>query len=319
MSFDHDLSRSSAGQADISIVVPAYKGERTIVDCLESIAVAARGRRCEVIVVDSSTDTTSELISRHFPDVILIRSEQRLSAGEARNLGAAAARGQRIFFTDQDCIVPPDWIERFEAHLADDGIAGVGGAVGIRNIGSASGCALYFLEFLNHFPRDAPARRDDKFLVGCNSAYRAEVLRSIRFPDQTLGEDILFVHQLRSAGGHVVYDPAVAVLHQNREGWREFFRYNDKMGRASARYHVDLGLWWAAPVLRWPWLAYLAPLVVLPSIARDLLRSRRSYLWRFLPLAPMCLLGNLMWANGFRKAAGGLRRKRARVCKEVPA
>jgi cellulose synthase/poly-beta-1,6-N-acetylglucosamine synthase-like glycosyltransferase len=291
---------------DISVVVPAYNGAHTIIECLRSVERATRGRRAEIIVVDSSTDPTAEIIRHHFPNAVLVRSDVRLSAGAARNLGAAAAHGRLIFFTDQDCIVPEDWIEQMEAHFADPTVHAVGGAVGIRNLSSASGCALYFLEFLNHFPRNGQPRRDGNFLVGCNSAFRAAVGHAAPFPDRTLGEDILFSKQLQERGLHLVYDPRIAVSHHNRDGWREFFRYNDRMGRASAQYHAELQLWWAAPVLRWPSLAFVAPLVVLPSIARDLLRSRRSYLLRFLALIPMCLLGNLTWANGFRQEAKGI-------------
>ncbi len=304
----HD--RTSTTEIDISVVVPAYNGERTIAGCLESIERATRGRRREIIVADSSADHTPEIVRQRFPDVVLIRSETRLSAGAARNLGSAAARGRLIFFTDQDCLVPPDWIDRMEEHLQDAAVHGAGGAVAIRNLSSASGCALYFLEFLNHFPGNRLPRRDDNFLVGCNCAYRAEVIRTLRFPDKTLGEDILFSNQLRDRGFHTVYDPRVEVLHQNREGWTEFFDYNDKMGRASASYHFVLKLWWAIPVLRWPSLAFSAPIAVLPSIAWDLVQSRRSYLLRFILLGPMCLLGNLVWANGFRQQVREMRRKR---------
>src|SRR5204863_7014618 len=116
----------------------------------------------------------------------------------------------------------------------------------------------------------------------------------------TLGEDILLSKELRTRGFTIVYDPRSEVLHQNREGWNTFFEYNRKMGRAAADYHALIQLWWAAPVLRHPHLAFLAPLAVLPSIAWDLLQSHPSYLLRFLLLAPICLLGNLVWANSFR-------------------
>jgi hypothetical protein len=68
-----------------------------------------------------------------------------------------------------------------------------------------------------------------------------------------------------------------------------------------------LRLPWAVPFLTHPMLAFAAPAVVLPCIARDLLRSRWSYLWRFLLLLPMCLAGNLVWAAGFRRQALALR------------
>ena len=292
----------SAGEIDISVVVPAYDGEHTIAACLESIDRATQGRRREIIVVDSSaSDATADIVRLRFPEVILIRSQRRLSAGGARNRGSEAAHGRLVFFTDQDCMVPPDWILRLERHLEDPAVDAAGGAVGIQDLSNLSGCALYLLEFLNHFPSNAGARRDSNFLIGSNFCCRAEVFQVVRFPDQTLGEDILFSNKLRNHGFHTVHDPATAVLHENRQGWREFFDYNYKMGGAAASYHQQLQLWWAAPVLRWPILAFCTPGLVLPSICINLLSAPWSYLFRFLLLAPICLLGNLVWAGGFRR------------------
>ena len=290
-------------------MIPAYFGAHTIADCLASIERATRGRDREIIVVESSGDATAEIVRQRFPDVVLIRSAERLSAGGARNRGAARARGRLVFFTDQDCIVPSDWIDRLERHLEDPSVGAAGGAVGIRNPSNLSGCAVYFLEFLKHFPGNGPPRRDENFLVGCNSAFRADVLQKMSFPDQTLGEDVLLSHALRRHKFGVVYDPRSEVRHHNREGWGEFFNYNRKMGRSAARYHHVLLRWWAAPFLRIPALAFLAPMVILPSIALDLARSRLSYFFRFLLLSPMCLLGNLVWASAFRRQVLEMRRK----------
>ena len=288
---------------DLSVIVPTYNGERTIVDCLESVQRATCDRRAEVIVVDSSNDATPDLVHRSFPGTILVRSAQRLSAGEARNRGVALARGALIFFTDQDCVVPADWIHRFEEHFRVASVDGAGGAVGIRNLSSASGCALYFLEFLYHFPGHGPPQRDSRFLVGCNAAYRAEVVRTLQFPDQTLAEDVLFWHRLRSRGFHTVHDPSIEVLHQNKEGWNVFFAYNYQMGRAAAAYQAALGRRWTAPFRHYPSLAFAAPLAILPLIVVSLVRSRPAYLPRFGLVAPMCVLGNLTWARGFRHQA----------------
>jgi len=265
---------------------------------------AAAGHRSEIIVVESSGDDTAATIRKRFPTVTVIQSAEQLTAGGARNRGIEAARGRLIFFVDQDCVVPPNWIDALEAHLSDPSVGAAGGSVGIQNPSNWSGCAVYFLEFVYHFPkRDSPAR-DDNFLVGCNCVYRAEVVRRIRFPDQTLGEDVIFSRQLRQIGYAAIYDPRVEVRHHNREGWSEFLNYNRKMGRASADYHDALKYRWIAPFFAAPFLAFLSPLVILPLVGFDLLRSRWSYFFRFLMLLPICLVGNLVWANAFRRQVG---------------
>jgi GT2 family glycosyltransferase len=288
---------------ELSVVVPTYNGERTIVDCLTSIERAIGPRAAEIIVADSSKDATPALVSSRFPRVRLLSSNARMSAGGARNHAVAVANGSLVFFTDQDCLVPPDWIDRLETHLRDPAIDGAGGAVAIRNFASASGCALYFLEFLNHFPANGRPRRDVGFLVGCNAAYRASVFRTVRFPDQTVGEDVLFGCELLRQGFHTVHDSTIEVLHQNKEGWKTFFDYNYRMGQASANYQSALGSRSGGVALRHPIVAFGAPLFILPAIARRLARSHRGYLGRFSRLAPMCLLGNLWWAVGFWREA----------------
>jgi glycosyltransferase involved in cell wall biosynthesis len=286
---------------DVSVIVPAYHGEATIAKCLKSIDQSTQGRSREIIVVDSSaSDETAKIVSR-FPEVILIRSKERLSAGAARNRGRQASRGRLVFFTDQDCIVPADWVDRLEKYLQDPGVGAAGGAVGIQDLWNWTGCAVYFLEFLTHFPGVEPARLDANFLVGCNFGSRAELFKVARFPDRTLAEDILFSNSVHKSGFHTIYDSRVVVLHKNRTGLKTFFQYNYKMGRAAAGYHQILRLRWAAPVLRWPLLAFFTPIAVLPRICISLLRSPWSYLLRFLLLAPLCLSGNLVWASGFRR------------------
>jgi GT2 family glycosyltransferase len=288
-------------EPEISVVIPAYLGAGTIGDCLRSLKQALAGRAHEIIVVESSGDAALDIVRQQFPDVRLIPSEKRLSAGAARNRGATEARAPLLFLTDQDCIVPPDWIERLGDHLKDPAVSAAGGAVGIRDLSNLSGCAVYFLEFLRHFPSGKGASRNENFLVGCNSAYRTDAVRRIPFPDQTLGEDVLFSHDLRRSGLTFVYDPGVEVRHHNRTGWGEFFEYNRKMGKASADYHDAMKRWWIKPFFAMPALTFLAPAIILPSIGAALVTTRWSYFIRFLLLLPMCLLGNLVWAAAFRR------------------
>ena len=215
-----------------------------------------------------------------------------------------------MFFVDQDCEVPRDWISVLEKHFATPATGGAGGSIGIRNPESLTGCGVYFLEFLRHFPHDGPPQRNLNFLLGCNCAYRTEVLRDGGFPDQTLGEDVLLSHHVRQRGFDLVYEPGMKVMHVNREGLREFFRYNTQMGTASAGYQMAMQQPYAWLFLRLPALALLAPGVVLPLIFARLLLFSRQYLGTFLIILPLCLAGNLVWAVAFRRQMLAFRRRR---------
>jgi hypothetical protein len=135
------------------------------------------------------------------------------------------------------------------------------------------------------------------------------------FPDQTLGEDVLLSHQMRQQGFELVYDPRVEVLHRNREGREQFFRYNTKMGTASAADQLILKRPRSRLFLRLPILAFLTPAVVLPVIFVRLLRcsKRRTYLPTFLRLLPLCLAGTLVWAAAFRREVLASRRRSSRA------
>jgi GT2 family glycosyltransferase len=285
---------------EISVIIPAYQGRSTIRQCLASVMKAVEGWSCEVLVIESSGDGSVEIVQDCFPRVEVIASAFRLTAGQARNMGIQRARGRWLFCVDQDCLVPSDWIERLLHHLDKPGVGAAGGSMAVANRDNISGWCVYFLEFFNHFPHRLPRVRRDNFLIGANSAWRAEVFQKVTFPDQTLGEDLLLSQAVRRLGLAVVYDPSISVCHYNRSGWREFRRYSRAMGRAAAHDQQKLGGRAIRWIERWPPLVFGVPLVVLPLIGWRLLSAPPSYGIRYLGLLPCCFAGQLLWAEAFR-------------------
>lgn len=96
---------------NISVVIPTHNRAHTMARALDSV-LAQTLLPSEVIVVDDgSTDTTSELLSRHYPQVrVLSQSNQGVSA--ARNTGIRAARDEWIAFLDSDDSWLPRKLER---------------------------------------------------------------------------------------------------------------------------------------------------------------------------------------------------------------
>ena len=100
----------------ISIIIPAYNCEKTLVQCLSNV-VNQTLQDIEVIIVnDASTDRTWDIIMEcesQFPHLIMaINSDVNRGAGGARNVGLMYASGEYIGFVDSDDIVSPNMYEK---------------------------------------------------------------------------------------------------------------------------------------------------------------------------------------------------------------
>ncbi len=112
----------------ISVVIPTHNRKELLRRCLEAV-VNQEYPNYEVIVVDDgSTDGTGEMVWREFPQVRYLRQEPNRGPAAARNRGIEAAQGEVVAFTDDDCIVPSDWLATLaEALRRWPDVAGVGG------------------------------------------------------------------------------------------------------------------------------------------------------------------------------------------------
>jgi glycosyltransferase involved in cell wall biosynthesis len=243
---------------DISVVVASYNASHTIADCLEGLA-AQKTRRCfEVIVADSSTDRTPQIIARDFPWVRLLHFPKRLYPGMARNMGIEAAKGAVIAFIDADCVPAPDWVERIaRAHESARSVVG-GGMVCSRD-DSLIQLAYFFGEFSQWLPRQ-PARWI-KDQPTANISYKRKLFEKRGgFNDQDYCSDTDFNFGLIEQGHGIWFDPAILVRHQSPAGLGHVLRHQIIHGRAFGRWRMKRRHW---PLLRrvlyaafWPVVAF---------------------------------------------------------------
>lgn len=100
----------------VSIIIPAYNCEKTLIQCLGNV-VNQTLKDIEVILVnDASTDRTWDIIlecEAQFPEIIMaINLEANRGAGGARNVGLMYATGEFIGFVDSDDIIATDMYEK---------------------------------------------------------------------------------------------------------------------------------------------------------------------------------------------------------------
>jgi GT2 family glycosyltransferase len=96
---------------DISVVIPTHRRETRLAFALEALAEQSLAReRFEVIVVRSPSTPPPHASA---PDGLEVRflSADIASRPGQRNAGIAAARGDLIAFTDDDCRPAPGWLE----------------------------------------------------------------------------------------------------------------------------------------------------------------------------------------------------------------
>jgi len=196
----------------ISVIIPVRNGAHTIARGLKA-AFASRGPDFEVIVVDDASDDDSAAIARRFPCRVL-RLEGHSGAAAARNAGAALARGEALFFTDADCLMCEDTLERVQQALS---AAGPGTLVG-GTYTPAPGDDTFFSRFQSAFIHysETKCAADPDYLATHALAIRAGAFRRQRgFAEGSLPilEDVEFSHRLRRAGFRLVLDPSIQVRH----------------------------------------------------------------------------------------------------------
>lgn len=99
----------------ISVIIPMYKVEAYVAECLDSV-LSQSYRNIEVICVDDCGGDNSLAIAERYADqdsrVKIIRHEHNRGVGPARNTGIEAAMGEYIFFVDPDDLMVPDCLTK---------------------------------------------------------------------------------------------------------------------------------------------------------------------------------------------------------------
>ena len=200
-SADAERQRGSvrANNLAVTIIIPVLNEAGLIVNRLQQLR--ARAPEAEIIVVDGgSSDKTAELAVPICDRLI------RTTAGRARqmNAGAAAARGDVLWFLHVDLEVPPRCLDDIAACLADPTITG-----GFFRIRLPRSSLIYRLtdEFAHYAglmlrmrcgDHGMFCRRSDFFAVG-------------GFPQVPLMEDVEFFRRLRRRGRTVCSGKRIAV------------------------------------------------------------------------------------------------------------
>jgi GT2 family glycosyltransferase len=286
----------------LSVVVASYNSRDTIAQCLESLQRQGTHHTFEILVVDSSTDGTEQWVQQRFPNVKLLHKEQRLFAGDARNVGIAVARAPVIAFLDADCTVENNWVDEILAAQAS-GHAIVTGVIDNGSRASAIAWTYYFCEFNLWLP-NRKARMVPESAGCCLTIEREVFSRYGPFLTGTYCSDTAFHWKLQRDGQSAFFSPHIRVYHHTSGSLISLLKHLYFHRRYFAR--VKCSEKRLTPAGRFVELALLPATPALLTGATVLrLRHCLSYLPIFIGVSPLVFLGFVARALG--EAAGYLR------------
>ncbi len=239
----------------VSVIIASYNSSGTIRRCLDSLEAQIHPG-VEVIVADSSSDDTPDILAMEYPWVRLIRSPLRRYPGAARNEAISEANGEILAFIDADCIADDDWIERCIAAQQEWGPV-VGGSVKNANPADRNGWIYYFAEFARWMPSGDGGWMEE-IPTCCLTVQRSVLERTGLFRTEGYCSDTAFHWRLAKAGISSRFEPAMSVSHINPTSVKGILTKMLMHGEHFARTRceekqisrpVAFALWLGAPLL----------------------------------------------------------------------
>ena len=242
----------------ISIVIPVYNDEQSLLSCLNAIN-KLKVKPKEVIVVDNNSSDNSAAIAAGFSFVKIVQ-EPLQGVVHARSRGFNEASGDIIARIDADTIIYPDWLSHIKARFLRD-----------ENLSAISGPPEYYdfgLEKLANFI-DRGLRRflahnmaEHLFLYGSNMAIRRSAWLSVKEQlclQAGIHEDLDLAIHLQLIGLKIAYDDemiAGASIRRMGSGFLNYVRYS-LVGPRSYAVHGLSYQKYLYPVVVLCWLFYL--------------------------------------------------------------
>jgi GT2 family glycosyltransferase len=178
----------------------------------------------ELIVVDNNSSDATKAVVAEFAQASGLRVryvfEARQGLAHARNRGVSAARGEILAFTDDDCLVAPNWLAAIVAEFSSDlELAGIGGRVLLYDEHDLATRTRLYHERV----RFSSPRQVFKLIPGCNMAFTRQAFGVIGGFDPQLGagtiffsaEDSDFLYRIYKQGFKMIHAPEVLVYHNH--------------------------------------------------------------------------------------------------------
>lgn len=219
----------------ISVVIVTANRPEALARCVDAIT-AAGCESHELVIVDQSAPPVSSTVEQQLsrsPVQVRYLQVPAMGVSNARNLGASHAEGDRLAFTDDDCVPGPAWLSKLVEALEEHGADGATGAV-LPLPDPRSGLVAVSSRTDPRRRVFGPLNRRPPWEVGTggNLLLSRRVFErvggfNVRFGPGGLyraAEDIELLERVMQIGATIVYEPTALVYHEMKTPKERFAR-----------------------------------------------------------------------------------------------
>lgn len=224
---------------DLSVIIASYNTRDLLRECLDSVYRHTHGISFEVTCVDDgSPDGSADMVAEFFPQVVLVRNQQRMQYARNHNAGTRLATGRYACHLDSDTLLISDAMSEMVRFMDDHPDVSACGPKLLNADGSVQHCirsfvgaGIFLLQALNWhrlFPNSPAMNRYYNANFDYSRAQRVESIgtsayfvrrstwESVGMFDERFGQfmvDLAYNFTLNRRGQSVWYAPCAEVIH----------------------------------------------------------------------------------------------------------
>jgi len=218
-----------------SVIVPIFNRPNEAEELLESLAKQSY-KNFDIIIIEDGSQETCEAIVKSYAKELDIKYHYKSNSGpgDSRNVGMTKATGDYLIFFDSDCIIPPQYFEEVEKHLAKNPLDAFGGPdsadPSFSKVQKAINYAMTSI-ITTGGVRGKKNKLDQYQPRSFNMGISQEVYQKVGgYTDVTPGEDPDLSYRIMNAGFRVGLIEEAYVYHKRRVDFSKFIKQVYKFG-----------------------------------------------------------------------------------------
>src|SRR4030043_1050903 len=209
----------------VTLFVPCYNEEKLIEKSIESWLAQSRPADEIIVVDDSSTDNTPQILARYKDKIKIVRTPKNTgNKSYAQEFGLQFVTGEIFVTTDGDTLLDKDFIKEIIKEFKDKKVAAACGYIKSLKYNWLTLYRAFEYSIGQNFHKLAQDYVNFLLVIsGAAGAFRTEIFKKhISFDHDTITEDLDFTYKLHRQGFKISYSRKAIVYTQDPSDLRSY-------------------------------------------------------------------------------------------------